>query len=802
MHHCTAGTRRRARAAIVALGSLTLLGVWPASQAAPTRSTNIALTGNGTRLVNVNHEADSVTLFDVRGRSLRKVAEIPVGQEPHCVAVDPRGGDIFVTNGADGTVSVIAPATRRVVRVIRVGTEPRGCAMTPDGERLFVANHTEGTVSIINTGNRRVIGQPVNVGGNPFAIAVTDDGDNDRNDERVFVTDFYARLIPGGPGEGFDDGKQGIVRSFRVNNPNNITPTTLRPIDSGFTANRAPFCNVSRDPDPVNQTFCPNTTITDPASPVITADPQVVFPNQLFSALIRGNQLFLPNIGAQPEPPVQFTVNVQALVHVVNTRNNQENAAEHVNLNDQIDLEAAPANPTTSLGKLFGNDIVAIDATPNGRTFFVVSRGGNYVLRARRPAAGGPLSIRAPNNVVRFKTGNLPTGIVLRGRFAYVNNELGHSVSILDTNSNGITVRLNVPSSEPPKPGSHEHAVELGKLVFFTGLGVSDNGLVGQDLRAIDPLLFRGKQSNNAWSTCGSCHPAGLSDGVTWIFGDGPRNTLPLDGLYSKINGPHDTRINNWSAARDSITDFNNNSRGVQGGVGFASDPPFSAAAPNPAVFDHGISQGASEALDFETEWGATVRPFNQPQAPAAAAGAAVFAANCASCHGGAKWTKSQVLYGNNPALGEAPTRPVRDTGLLITANQAVSYTNTVLDPITLQFLENIGTFNAANPIEIRGQGAPVGTGGQGGIPLGGNPGGFNVPSLLGIRFHAPYFHSGAAQTLTDVFAQHGFGGGTIATTLGAAQQASLLDFLNSLDGRTPIQQSDGDIFKDPTQDL
>lgn len=504
-----------------------------------------------------------MTLFDVRrgGRRLRKVAEIPVGQEPHCVAVDARGGDIFVTNGADGTVSVISPETRWVIRTIPVGTEPRGCAMTPDGERLFVANHTAGTVSIINTSRRRVIGT-VNVGGNPFAIAITD---GRGNNERVFVTDFYARLIPppAGPGEGFDTGKQGIVRSFRVNSPNNITITTLRPIDSGFTANRAPFCNVSRDPDPVNQTFCPNPAIVDPASTVITQDPQDVFPNQLFSALIRGNRLFLPNIGAQPEPPVRFDVNVQALVHVVNTQNNQENANEHVNLNDQIDMEAAPANPTASLGKLFGNDIVAIDATANGRTFFIVSRGGNYVLRAT--LQGGRLNIGAPN-VVRFKTGNIPTGIVLRGRFAYVNNEVGHSVSVLDINSNGNTVALNVPSSEPPKPGSHEHAVLLGKLVFFTGLGVSDNGLVGQDIRAIDPLLFRGKQSNNAWSTCGSCHPAGLSDGVTWIFGDGPRNTIPLDGLYSKINGPHDIRINNYSAARDSITDFNNNSRGVQGG--------------------------------------------------------------------------------------------------------------------------------------------------------------------------------------------------------------------------------------------
>ena len=482
------------------------------------------------------------------------------------------------------------------------------------------------------------------------------------------------------------------MKSFRVGNPNNITTTTLSPIDSGFVANRANFCNLTRlggVAPPANQTFCPDTTIADPLNPVIAANPQAVFPNQLFSALIRGKRLFLPNIGAQPEPPVQFTVNVQALVHVVNTENKQENAGEHVNLNDQIDLEPAPASPTTSLGKLFGNDFVAIDATPNGRTFFIVSRGGNYVLKVRRPAAGGPLSIGAPN-VVRFKTGNIPTGIVLSGRFAYVNNEVGHSVSILDTNSNGNTIALNVRSSEPPKPGSHEHAVLLGKLVFFTALGVSDNGLVGQNIRTIDPLLFRGKQSSNAWSTCASCHPAGLSDGVTWIFPDGPRNTLPLDALYSKINGPHDTRINNWSAARDSVTDFNGNSRAVQGGVGFASDPPFSAAAPNPAIFDHGFSQGASEALDFETEWAETVRPFNQPQGdPAAiAAGATVFADNCASCHGGAKWTKSQVLYLNNPTLNTAQALggAVRDPGLTLSANQAVSYSDAVVDPGTLHF--------------------------------------------------------------------------------------------------------------------
>ena len=36
--------------------------------------------------------------------------------------------------------------------------------------------------------------------------------------------------------------------------------------------------------------------------------------------MIRGNRLYLPNIGAQPEPPERFNVNVQALVYAVDTR--------------------------------------------------------------------------------------------------------------------------------------------------------------------------------------------------------------------------------------------------------------------------------------------------------------------------------------------------------------------------------------------------------------------------------------------------------------------------------------------------
>ena len=90
--------------------------------------------------------------------------------------------------------------------------------------------------------------------------------------------------------------------------------------------------------------FCPDPDATAP-NDTITQNPQGVFPNQLLSALIRGKRLYLPNIGAQPEPPEGFNVNVQALVYAVDTDALAEVQAEHINLNQQIAVETAAPSP-------------------------------------------------------------------------------------------------------------------------------------------------------------------------------------------------------------------------------------------------------------------------------------------------------------------------------------------------------------------------------------------------------------------------------------------------------------------------
>ena len=678
-------------------------------------------------------------------------------------------------------------------------------------------------MSIIDTASATVVGA-VNVGRNPTALAITNLGTGNISDDTVFVTQIFAELNPNfkdptfdGNGENRDLGKQGVVQAFPAGNANPpITKITLSPLaDSGFTANRVTpnnFCGAAAH----SLIFCPNPN--DPTDPINTNNPQGVFPNQLLSAVIRGDRLYLPNIGSQPEPPEIFNANVQALVYNVDVDSLAERTAEHVNLNKQIAVETAA--PPPSLDRTFGNDIVAIDANLAGDTFLIVSRGGNQVLRAKLDPSSGQLNIlNAAGTKVdcRIQTGNLPSGVAMRkdGTRGYANNEANFSVTSMNVDDGFcLTLQLDIDSAEPPAPGSFEHAVLVGKLAFFTALGIPDNDIFGTPIREFVPRNFKGKMSKDAWSSCGSCHPDGLADGVTWTFGTGPRQTIPLDGMFSKQN-PEDQRLLNWSAVRGSNTDFNNNSRATQGGCGFASDnfdpgQCFAKGATtlaNPAIYDHGIVQGGSDALDAQTLWiFAAVRPLHQPQGNAAmlANGRQVFAANCASCHGGAKWTKSQIFHRDNPAaIGQ--NMATLDPGVTrlspappaAPANELFSFTCAgPLASLTIKYLEDVGTFDVTNPLELRDNAAAS-------TAFGVN--GFNVPSLLSINYHAPYLHRGQAQTLEQVFPLHGLGPGgsgfppttTIQTQLTALERANLLVFLKSIDGTTAHLRSEGDVFRD-----
>ncbi len=755
----------------------------------PTRSTSIALTRDERFAIVANREADSVTILrvtdDAGADFFAIVVEIPVGDEPRSVCLTPDDRLAFVSNGADATVSVIALQTGTVIATIPVGSEPRGVVSTPNGQVVYVAEHTAGTVSGIDVA-RLEVDRTIAVEGNPTGLAITNDLDGDDADEIVFVTQFFAEPVPGGPGEGFDDGRQGVVWSFAVGG-GAASKIVLSPIaNAGFAANRAAFCQ-EFNANVHNEIFCPDVDETDNTAPAIAADPQGAFPNQLHAAVLRNGRVYVPSIAAAPEPPVVFNVNVQSLVHVIDAQTDTQLAPLTVNLNAQVKLETQPATPQGSLVRLFLNDVVDVEANWPGDTFLFVSRGGNCVVRATLDA-NGAITLQAPN-VVRYQTGNLPGGITINadGTRAYTCNEVGMSVTAIDLVNDVVLVR-DVPTSDPPLPGSLTHRRLVGRLAFHTALGLPDQGAQGVAVRELVPLDHRNKASDNGWSSCASCHPDGLSDNVTWIFGTGPRSTVPLDAFFAKTN-PLDQRISNWSAVMGSVTDFNNNARGVQGGQGFAGQPPPAS------IFQHGIVQGGSDSLDLMTEWVQVIRPYEQPDVAdvgALLAGSDVFEANCAACHGGAKWSKSQVVYDNDPTFTSDPNAggtPI-DPGLLNAAAQVRSLTRPAIGggTATLTYLNGVGTFDPTSPIELRGQGAASGNPALGGL-------GFNAPSVLDVAYHGPYLHDGSARTIEDVFTRHALAAGTIETQLTDTQRSNLATFLRAIDAQTPTFPSDTDAF-------
>ena len=113
--------------------------------------------------------------------------------------------------------------------------------------------------------------------------------------------------------------------------------------------------------------------------------------------------------------------------------------------------------------------------------------------------ASAPAGVLILERGVRFQTGNLPNGVVISqdARRAYANNEANVSVTAMDLTGNTVLTR-DIPAGEPPAPGTFAHAVLLGKLAFFTALGIPDHGIFGTPIRNIVPLASRGKASNNA----------------------------------------------------------------------------------------------------------------------------------------------------------------------------------------------------------------------------------------------------------------------------------------------------------------
>lgn len=559
----------------------------PNSFTGPQQSSTIAISNDSRALVAVNPETNTVSVFDASAEPLVKLREVTVGIDPRSVAVMPNGTKAYVacTGGTSatspGAVTVINLATGATT-TINVAIEPQAVVISPNATRVYVANAVSNAIHVIDTATdtlNATITMPntpdvtPGAASQPRALAVTNDGDADDLDETLYIATFFAARRPGKTGfdEAQDDQREGHV--FQMNTGTNVinaTPIVLAPLAAGFNSNGSTLDFVGT----TNGVTTSGTNGTDPTNPAAFTTATTCYPNQLSSIALAPTPLtraYVTSTAASPNGPFRFNVNVQGVVSMIDTSTNLEVRSGQLGTNSTT-VQELPLNlnkriqGTPAATRLFNSLPTAIAVRPftavAGTEAWIAIQTSNTVIRMQMDAASGTPTIGAPLATGPAITqvdleagavaGRAPFGLCFNalGSRLYVNNFVSRSVTVVDPQAASIVA--STASASQPVPGSLEETVQLGARLFFSG---RENGAM----------------SSEGWGACIACHPDGRADGVTWMFAAGPRQTIPLDGMFSK-RASNDQRILNWSGIVDENADFENNSRGVSGGRGLISD--------------------------------------------------------------------------------------------------------------------------------------------------------------------------------------------------------------------------------------
>ncbi|HEU5448241.1 MAG TPA: beta-propeller fold lactonase family protein, partial [Acidimicrobiia bacterium] len=707
------------------------------------------------------------------------IATIPVGDEPRSIAIDSENRYAFVANAADSSVTVLrileeSPVQFEAVPDERIsptgelvtGAEPWSVVVSPDGRRAFVANSGQDTITVIDVagGAPQILGQvdlrrslcnPVDSQRRfqPFGLAVNEDN-------RQLYTARLLSFTPGSGVQGDDEGKVGLVCRLDIDTA------------SSDIAAYQPAARIRLGPQVTGFQF-----------PGFAEDTSA-FPNQLQSIVIRGNRAYLPNIAASPSAPLRFNVDTHSFVNIiggVNTDTQADRGALNLHLGAR-DPEGDGADEKKRL--FFANPWAIAFTTQSGfGDAYVVSAASDLLVKLNVNTAGR-LSFTEDDDTTRYidlndpenpqtagaNAGKNPRGIVITedGQTAYVANFVSRNVSVVDLTSDEVVDVI--PTSDPPAPGSEDEVVQVGAEMFFSSRGHfdrPDGTTVSTDERL----------SSEGWQNCASCHFEGLTDGVVFVFGTGPRKSVPLNASFNPAR-PNRQRVLNYSAIFDEIEDFEINIRNVSGPGNLANgalDPNHGLligdngninqapgvvnafAVPNAGRPQHTVTlpntTTAVPALTALREWvqfavrtpngpltNAEV-PGGVPQAQVDQGRALFDQQGCDNCHSGDQWTTSIKDFTSPPAANEIFTE---------TNPAPLGGTNPVGAQYLDRFLEDIGSFNLGVP----GQGNPIATdvgaderanptldaNGQLVFPdaLGidyngdGRGEGFNVPSLLG----------------------------------------------------------------------
>ncbi len=609
------------------------------------------------------------------------------------------GARIWVVNADAGTVSVLDAVTLAKLSEIAVGQSPRTLTLlnvSGGARQVWVANRASATVSVIDASTRAIaktLAMPA--ASQPYGVAASPKGD--------FV---YVVLEATG-------------RLLKLNPAGNV----LNTVDVGTNSRHV---SVSPDgavllvsrfispPLPGEGTANVQTTaltggevrVVTAASMLVRAQPIVLQHSEKADSTVQGRGIpnYLGAAAISPDGLSAWLPSKQDNIKRGFQRDKQaldfENTVRAIS--SRIDMRTLTEDHPARVDH--DNSGVASAAVyhPTGAYVFVALEASRHV------AVLDPVGKR---ELFRVDAGRAPQGLVVSadGTRLFVSNFMDRTVAAYDLKPLTQKGLLRLPAREKNRAIAAETLpadVLVGKQLFYD---------------ARDTRLAR-----DSYMSCATCHNDGGHDGRTWDLtaqGEGLRNTISLLGRAAGHGALH------WSGNFDELQDFEGQIRALAGGSGLMDDMEFNTGTRNQPLGE--AKGGLSPELDALAAYVKSLDTFapspnrTGPRGTLSSAGTlgrVVFAANCATCHGGANFSQS--------ALGS---------------------------------LRDVGTLKATSGKRLSGELA-----------------GTDIPTLRDAWATAPYLHDGSAATIEDAIKAH------TVLTLTARDLANVASFVREIDSSEP----------------